>query len=146
MRQSSSSKANSHEITCLLWHLNVRNLVPVLNPMNAVYIPPMYLHKDPFWDYSTIYMSVMQTVSMISKPNLVRNSHFSHACQMSRPCQPPRSHIPVIRDEYKYELLHYMVFSKLLSLPPLYTQIFSSEPPSSGQVKNELSYTSAHPI
>jgi hypothetical protein len=86
-------------------------------------------YKDPFWNYSPTYMSVMQRVSMISKPNLVRNSHFSHASQMSRPCEPPRCHIPAIRDESKYEVLHYTVFSKLLSIPPSYTQIFSSEPP-----------------
>ena len=155
MRHSSSSKANrlsaSHEITCLLWHPNVRNLVhrnqspvPVLRRMNAVHIPPMFLHKDPFWNYSPTYTSVMLTVSMIFKPNIVRNSHFSHTCQMSRPCQPPRCHNPVIRDEYKY-VRHYMVFSKLLSIPRTYTQIFSSEPPSSGQVKNEPSYTSTPP-
>jgi len=65
---------------------------------------------------------------MIFKTNIVRNSHFSHASQMSRPCQPPPCHIPVIRDEYKYEVLHYMVFSRLLSIPPSYTQIFSSDP------------------
>jgi hypothetical protein len=91
-------------------------------------------------------MLVMQTVSMIFKPNLVHNSHFSHACQTSCPCQLPRCHIPVIRDEYKYEVLHCMVFSKLLSIPPSYAQIFSSEPPSSGHVKNKLSYTYTPPI
>jgi hypothetical protein len=139
MMHSSSSKVNSlsatHEITCLLLHLNVRNPVhrnqspvPVLRLMSAVHIPPMCLHKDPFWNYSPTYMSVMRTVSMILKLNLVRNSHFSHACQMSRSCQPPRCHIPVIRDDYKYEVLHYMVFSKLLSIPPSYVQIFSRNP------------------